>query len=301
VRAALGLLFVLASAGCATSGGAWTAKGFAQEKYGWKADYVPGQKVLLGPAWRLDNWATDARGILSEKIGPGYTASRDEDGDGVITDWERNNVYLYDLKFTNVHNNGMIWVKSRPLDEADAGKDLDVLLENYVSEQVGVGYVLWNLKAEVSTRDDVKLDKYPAISALVQLVPVKPSSDDRTATASQKMHIVLTRFDYVATEQATSSVGSMQQTRSASSNTGTRRRRTAMLVVGYINDGERFDTGVGDFAKLLAELKLPDEPAAALKPGAKKPAPAAPAAPPSPATPAPSKPKPDPDNPALEI
>jgi hypothetical protein len=299
-------LFAVASAGCASSGGGWSANGFEQEKFGWKADYPAGQTALMGPDWRLDNWEKDVNGRLAEKTGDGYVAVEDLNHDGEIS-FDEQRVVVFDLKFNNVHNNGVVWVQTRTLEEQAAAKDLDVLLENYVKHSVG--HVATNVRAVFSTRTDVKLGKYSAVSALVELRPSRESPpEEGTKELFRKLHVVLTRFDYLgpapASTQGATGPGSIEQPTARS-------RYTAMLVIAYANDSDRFDASLPDFAKLLAQVQLPDPPPESPKKGAKKAAagnPTSPAPPPAkapavetPPPPTSPKPKAEPDRPTLEI
>ena len=131
--------------GCATTGGgAWDASGYTQQVYGWNAAYPAGQQALLGPEWQLDNWKKgDRRNASQEKTGGRYSAmsAEDEDGDGRrLCASEQKEVVLYDSKFLNARDNGVIWIQTRPVSpRRTSGAILDVLVENYADSLVGSG------------------------------------------------------------------------------------------------------------------------------------------------------------------
>ncbi len=107
--------------GCTTSSGEWNKQGFEEKTYGWKAGYPAGQTRLLGAAWQLDNWYDDS-GALVAKDGPKYVAilEEDEDRDGKIDSSETRKVFVYDLKYVNARDNGVIWVQTRTMHPLDA-------------------------------------------------------------------------------------------------------------------------------------------------------------------------------------
>jgi hypothetical protein len=306
MRGAIGLLALAAVGGCGTSGGDWSAKGFEHKTLAWKATYADGEDALLGPDWRLDNWEKDASGGWRQKGGAGYAAVIDEDGDGILDQHERSHrVHLDDLKFTNVRNNGIIWVKGRRLKDTEVGKDLDVLMENYVGALTdGASLPLRELKALVQSRSDVTLSAQPAITALVELKPRKEEPEERGTSRYAKVHLVMAKFDYLGEpKMITKSSGeSSTGARVDEVVTGPRPRLTGLIVVGYVNDSERFDAGLADVAKLLERIELPNlpptgAPKAVARPKQALPAARDPSAPSAPKKPASS----DPANPTLEI
>jgi hypothetical protein len=299
VRAsAIWLALAAALGGCAahSSGGTWSAAGYENKTFAWRFTYPPGKPELLGAEWRLDNWEQTREGAWKQKRGVGYTAIIDENGDGRLDDDERANpVFLDDLKFANVRNNASIWLKARRLHSDEESKDLDVLLENYVAELTSGFFSTWREhRAVLSTRSDITLAGQPAVSALVELRPRrKEEPDERTTARFAKLHLVMAKFDYLGpAPMVRRSVSHGRGVDPAPLVPGPRPRHKAVLVIGYINDNERFDSSLPDVAKLLGRIELPR-----LAPAGGPPAPAEPKSPPT----APVLPPPDPANPALEI
>ena len=125
----------------------WTATGFEQRRYGWKAAYASGGHDFVSADWRLHEGSARS----------GYTGSAN-------------------LSFENVHNNGFIWTDTSTLSMDEATKDLDVLFENYV------GTWSWASEGTPSSarRDTIKLGPFAAVSATIQREPAAAEREGRT-------------------------------------------------------------------------------------------------------------------------
>src|SRR5438876_9799014 len=89
------------------------ASGFEQPLFEYRVGYVDAAHAsFFGPDWKLDNYVQNG-GFWAQKKGSQYEALRelDENEDGTIAPNERNAEPIYDLKFVNVHDNGVIWFK----------------------------------------------------------------------------------------------------------------------------------------------------------------------------------------------
>jgi hypothetical protein len=280
----LALLALTAATGCLASTGEWSGRGFQQKTYGWRADYPAGQAKLLGPDWQLDNWQNE-NGQLVAKSGERYVAVREEDEnrDGTIDASERKQVFIYDLKFVNAHNNGVIWVQTHPLHDFNADKDLDVMLRNYADSLSGTGLYeegsVFGLRATkarsfttfVNDQRETRLGPHRALSASIELAETERLRDDPSRRAS-KLRIVLTKFEYLV--RLAAPAGTTQvDVPAPGDNQGTSswKKQTAVMLVGYANDVEHFDAGLQDFEAFTSRLDwpavLPSAPAPAPPPG----------------------------------
>ena len=143
----------------------WTATGFEQRRYGWKAAYSSGGHDFVSADWRLHEGSARS----------GYTGSAD-------------------LSFENVHNNGFIWTDTSTLSMDEATKDLDVLFENYVGRLSELGF---GGHAVISSRDTIKLGPHAAVSATIQREPTAAEREGRTKTIATQLRIVVTKFEYL--------------------------------------------------------------------------------------------------------
>src|SRR6266478_3316996 len=138
----IGLVVASVIAGCATTATRWDNAGFHEDLYGWEVPYPAGQKKLVGADWQLDNYHYDTvDGKLVPKEGNEYVAfvREDENGDGRIDPFEKQRVFIYDLRFVHARNNGVIWVQTFRIPPANAARDLDVVLANYADSLAGTG------------------------------------------------------------------------------------------------------------------------------------------------------------------
>jgi hypothetical protein len=310
--AVLALAVVALAAGCAEgSGNVWSHQGFEQKTYGWKATFPAGQKDLVGPDWRLDNWTPRGDGTYDEKQGPNYVAEvrHDDDGDGVIGQDEVKRTFFYDLRFTNVRNNGVIWVQTTTISAGDAGKDLDVLLENHSSSIAFSGGTVMVLPSAtlsdfglfrtiISDRTEIELGDHPALSASIR----RELAADKSAAGPKAIipttRVVLTKFDYIDAVSHRPRAEAARWSNGPPPPAWAPQRRTALMFVGYSNDSERFDAGLADFAKFLGRLSLPRALGPRAAPAQSKPAQPTPAETPAPA---PKPREPDPNNPTIQI
>jgi hypothetical protein len=240
-RLARGLVVaaLAALAGCGT-GGAWSADGFSQTTYGWKASYAPGQGSLLGDQWRVDNWELRSDGSYGEKAGPGFTSNEHAEG-------EVGAYYLYDLKLAHKGDDGVIWLKTHMLAEADAKKSLEVLVDSYLhaAREIDSLHGLGLAPRSIVSRAGTRLGANRALAVSLMATPVSSPGAEPV-----RIDLILTKFDYLLPDAPGTSTG-------AGPSIGTppsRRTATAFMVVGYSNDATAFDSSRDDLDKLVARL-----------------------------------------------
>ena len=294
----------VSTAGCMTATGAWSEQGFAETTFGWRASYAPGTTALLGPDWRLDNWVVDDYGALVPKRRGAYVAS-DEDEEateGPGSRSERHRIFVYDLKYLNVRNNGVIWAQTRRMHRRDTDRDLDVLLANYVDSLAGTGLYeqgtvfggqtikIRSFTAFVTDRQPVKLGPYPAISAVIELAETEKLRLDPNARMS-KIAVAITKFQYLEKVEVPGAMGAEERPATFENPQAPRPttvivdgqvyyKRPAVMIVGYYNDVDHFAASLPDFTTLRDRIQwsnpVPPEP---------PPPPPQPTAPPSPPAP----------------
>jgi hypothetical protein len=259
------VLLAGALAGCATSAGAWDENGFNQKAYGWTAQYPKGQAELLDANWRLDNWERTEDGSWAEKTSDKYMVKvgQDEDRDGKISSGERHTVPLYDLKFTSATDNGVVWVQTRAVLEWDAQKDLDVLIENYADSLAGTGlyeqgtvFGTATAKARsfttfVKDKHELKIGPHEGLSAIIEVAESDRLRADPT-WRSAKIRLAITKFKYrfektpATTNDSGNSIPAVYED------------RTAVMLIGYFNDAQRFDAGLPVFDAVVSRLHWPE-------------------------------------------
>jgi hypothetical protein len=142
-----GRWLVLASASvgvsCVTPAGSFTPDRFAHNEYPYEVRYVEeGPKNLLGADWRLDNYVWTRGAPSGEKRGSEYFVTReydlDDDGNADV----RLDEPYYDLLLEHRRKDAVIWLRSVPISNDDANKDLAVFADNYVDTASGSNSVL---------------------------------------------------------------------------------------------------------------------------------------------------------------
>jgi hypothetical protein len=258
--------------------------GFEQQLFEYRVGYGdPAHSSFLGPDWQLDNFSSTS-GFMAPKKGPDYEAVRelDEDDNGTITPNERTPEPIYDLRFINAHDNGVIWFKAHPLDPRRSKIDLDVALNNYVDGLSGAALyaqsTLFSVEHEkvrhyqsfLASSQPTKLGPHDAIAAEIEIAELEKLKLDPKAR-SAKLKLALARFTYYQPVDYQRN-NTEKVWRQVLHNGVYCYERPALLVVGYYNTASKFDDHVKDFDRALAQLSFESTPSPA---GATSAAPAA--------------------------
>jgi hypothetical protein len=281
----LGLALVLSTA-CSPGSGAFGADGYEQALAKYRVDYVDrSAKKFLPDDWRLDNYSFDPqRSEWKEKTGDQYLALRllDENGDGSISASEKHTENIFDLRFVNIRDNSVIWLKVHPLAFQDAGRDLDVILENYADGLEGTGLFeqssLFGLKTDkvrhyttfIVKKEPTALGPLPAIRGVIEIADVeKLRLDNKHRDAKAEL-----LFAKVAYLQPLAHRNSTQWPTVQSTDTIVpilQAKRVGLLVIGYYDDASRFESHLPDLRALLKQVVIPasavPEPSALPAPG----------------------------------
>jgi len=269
----LGLGAVLFAFDCTPMSGALGADGYEQSLTKYRVNYADkARRKFLPDDWMLDNFAYDsARGEWLEKNGEQYRAERrlDENGDGTISANERKSENIFDLRFVNTRDNAVIWVKVHPLEPAYAGRDLDVILENYASGLEGTGLfeqsTLFGLEVNrerhfttfMVKKESTTLGPLPAIVGVLEIADVEKLRLD-SAHRDSKAELTFAKITYLQTVRGKSMLPWPVVSRGGNGRGAeTVYRCMGLLIVGYYNDAARFDAHVADVHSLLGRMVIP--------------------------------------------
>jgi hypothetical protein len=253
----LPLALCLALGACVTSRGTFGPKGYEQNTYHYQVAYArPPQQLVLGGDWRLDNLRMDeAVKKLVDKDGPEYVAARktDDDGDGTIAPNEMHKEPIYDLRYVNARDGGVIWIKAHPLSAAEAALDLDVVLKSYADDLSGSGlYASANVFSVerpavkqfisfVTGREPVRVGPNLGVSALIELAETERLRLDPRHRSS-RLKVVMSKLafqmPFVFDSPGASHHSSPWPTIQCAG--GPCEQRAALLVAGYYNDVAHF-------------------------------------------------------------
>jgi hypothetical protein len=273
--AAAALVFVAASSGCIpVTPGVLGATGFNQPVYGYHIDYTkPEAQSFLGPDWRVDNFVwNETMGAWKPKDGPNYVAVRelDEDDDGKITSTEKHEEPIYDLRLTNVHDDGVIWVKAHPLAYQDAGRDLDVELNGYADSLSGTGayyqgsvFAVVHVKSRQFTTFVVDQEKrsVAGLAGLIATVEVAETARLQLEATHRdsKIRVFLSKIRYVHRLPIDAN-GRPSSTRwttvpcTKGETDNDCEQLVGLLVVGYVNAASRFDQHIPEYESFLSKV-----------------------------------------------
>jgi hypothetical protein len=299
---------------CAPTNGALLGpSGYDQTAYAYRVSFSdPGSRLFLPSDWQLDNWHQLTDGTWTQKDGPEYVATRelDENGDGRISNSERKDEFIYDLRFLNRRDDGVIWLKAHPLAPRDADRDLEVILQDYADGLSGTGLyaqsTLFNVehaKARqfttfVTSKGPVSLGSVQGFAGTIELAEVARLQLDPSSRSS-KVKVAFFRINHYVRLDVTPAMGQREVDVNARSaelhcalvarpgQDGSWCAQKGLLVLGYHNTVAHFDQHLAEFDRLFAQVALnPD-----VVPAAPGPAPAPPPTPaPAPApTPAPAQ------------
>jgi len=268
---------------CASRVGTVGSAGFEQPTYHFRLGYRDASKKdFLGPDWQLDNYFVDEfSGRWKPKQGPDYVTKRefDEDGDGVISVDEKGKEPIYDLRYINTRDDGVIWIKAHPVARGDSRRDLDIVLNDYAEGLSGNGlYAQGNLFSSghaqahqfatyVVSKDTIQVGPLTGLVGQIEIADVEKVKLD-PASRRGKLEIVFLRFlyheriDELASRTSEESADGRwhasipQRWPIVTWNGKTCYERPALLIAGYYNTFSRFDERVKEFDDALRRLSF---------------------------------------------
>jgi len=285
---------------CMSTTGMIGPQGYEQSTVKYKVDYLDAAKhSFLPDDWALDNYSFDAqKKVWTEKKGDNYRATRelDENGDGSISGNEKSDESIFDLRFVNVRDNAVIWLKVHPLALADSQRDLEVILDNYADGLSGTGLFeqssLFGLRTDqarhyttfIEKKEGTDIGPLGAILGVIEIAEVEKLRLDSSHRDS-KAELIFAKVRFKKHIYQGDTKGANWPTTEEGGKIY--QLRTGLLVIGYYDTASRFDSHLADFNGLLARVHVPSE---ALLPDNARPkihdapAPPAPAAPAAPAS-----------------
>jgi hypothetical protein len=107
-----------------------------------RLSYVdPERRALMSEDWSLDNWETYPDGSPREpREGEGWTSNLAVDLDGDGTADAHGPVPTFDLRFSHRRDGALVWIRTIPVSERVAERDLSVVAHDYVEEAAGANY-----------------------------------------------------------------------------------------------------------------------------------------------------------------
>jgi hypothetical protein len=267
--------------GCGPSAGMLTTAGYEQPTFAYHVDYANKEtQSFAGPDWRLDNFTWDAlHKAWMPKGGDSYVAVSgiDENNDGNVSRAERRKELVYDLRLTNVHDNGILWIKAHRISPQDAQRDLDIQVSNYVDSLATCGAYE---QTSLFLHNDPPVRQYATfvaergraraagVSGELAVIELADSAglQSNAAYRSAKIRAFFANIVYesvVLPHKDDKVVGrAWPLVACGKDGKSTCERAVGLLVVGYANDTEHFSAHLADFEGLLSRISLsPNAPA----------------------------------------
>ncbi len=250
------LVLVVACVGCAgLEGGTFDEAGYRHSDLPYKVAAGDGGR-LLPREWRIDNFQLDDDGAPTNSLkrGPDYEADLriDTNGDGLFNATVRYPVF--DLRYLNTRNRGRIWLRSLPISWEYDAMDLRVLMREYVDSMAGAGLIVVGIGSEGALDIQVNLNRY----ATKMLAHGTAKIDGQSAFGSvidianvdqlelspesrrERAEVFLIRTDYLWVHRGKVS--------------------PLLLLAGYSNLPEDFESGRKDFRNFVEHVRLPAPP-----------------------------------------
>lgn len=241
---------LLASA-CATADPIFDDVGFVHPEYGYHIEFAnEPRRVLITSEWRVENYARQSEEWIRREAAQYWHAPLlDLDGDGILETLERE--YLYDLRMRHVRSNGLIWVRTVPLELDLQEVELDVLARNYVENIASSGFLLARVApgvvavgerrfaSRVLDQLPIRVDGYEAYGVLLEVASVAQLQLSE-ASRIENAVIVLSRAPFGWREWSSEGY----------------RDWPVIVIAGYSNSPAEFEQGLPDFDTLLAAIDL---------------------------------------------
>lgn len=241
--------------GCAPRArGVVSPDGFTHTDYHYKLVAEPSGQ-LMPEKWKIDNYY-EKDGTLNVKDTPEYSIEYelDKDGDGEFETTVKE--LRYDLRFKHLVHDGVVFLRTIPISTDLQDKKLSVLMHRYIEGIAGAGYevvqfypgktivVEKRYAAAVVDERPVKLAGLDAYLVTLDVANIDQVQVDANAR-SERVQLILahTGFKY----QHMSSFGEKEVVDA---------EFPVVLLVGYGNRPDEFDSGIEDFHNFLGRLVI---------------------------------------------
>jgi hypothetical protein len=249
------------------------ASGYSNEKYSLTVKPTPDLQILPSD-WRLDNlYGPDHKPKVTAEYMTTYEF--DVDGDGKYE--TKKDDYAFELRFENVKNSGIIWLRMVPISDTDSQKLPRVLIRDYIEAIAQTGYevsvISGNVRisaqkrfaTETLSETEGTLAGAPAHAFTLNVANVDQVQLEKAAR-SNRVKLVLARppVEYHLSPPKNAAF-------------------PMALVAGYANHPDDFAAGLPVFDDFLARIGVRGVAGASLRETAAKPPATAPAEPSPPA------------------
>ena len=226
--------------------GAINVNGYQHREYDLKVLPVTDDQIIAD-GWFLDNYYGG-----KQKKGNQYEIEYELDANGDGQYEVAVDEYVYELRFKHREHDGVIFLRTIPLDERQRSKRLSVLLGQYVEAVAGAGYELVKLNNErdivvekryaaiVASESDATLADRPAYYAHLEIGNLDRLRLDPDADKKQLV-LVLAHTDFQF--RPLGGIASMASF-------------PVLLLVGYANKSEEYEEGLPAFRDFLDRIVI---------------------------------------------
>lgn len=251
-RTVLGVLAVVCATSCAPKQkGALDASGYSSAAYALSVKNAS-HGGIVSNRWRLDNLWPKRNKLVPKDTAEYMTKFYfDVDGDGKADTTEKD--FLYELRLANLHNDGVIWLRTFPIAAYDAQKDLRVLMKEYIDGASHNGFEVVVIGTSGATA--VAIVQKPRFAGKV----LQENTTTLAGAAAYEATVDVANVDRITVEpDAVEKRVKMVLVRPGFTRTVKSKSRKyqfpVLLLAGYSNNVKDFDATGKEFDELLSRV-----------------------------------------------
>jgi hypothetical protein len=235
-------------AACGSQRAELTSDGLMHGRFGYHIRPAGGLHSFVSSDWRVENFLPDGDAKSGAEYDTSWFVDVNDDGD----DDRLEGASYYDLRLEHRRNNGSIWVRTFPVSDITADKELTVIVQNYVENIAAAGYFTAGITETGALRIEerrfatrvldtksIGLDGQEAAAVLFDVADVNQLQMSANARSARALVLISrTPFRY----RVRTGLGV--------------REWPVLMLVGFANAPGNFDASLPDFRRFLSSIEM---------------------------------------------